>query len=103
MRVTTHRACLLYMEYMEHMEYISIDSPTKHALDLGIHPKFYYWVGWGWKQIANQYVWLENDLMEAARPVRNFPCPTLLIVVSEVAMWAITTHLAHKLGRGWPP
>lgn len=40
--------------------------------------EFYYWVGWGWKQIANQYVWLENDLMEAARPVNRAKRPWII-------------------------
>ena len=45
--------------------------------------EFYYFVGYGWEQIANQYEWLKSDLMEAAKPENQ-----------RVRPWIIT--MAHR-------
>lgn len=35
---------------------------------IGFSSEFYYYVEYGWTQIARQYEWLENDLKEANKP-----------------------------------
>src|SRR5207248_10935211 len=34
----------------------------------GFSTEFYFYVNYGWSQIATQYKWLENDLKEATKP-----------------------------------
>jgi hypothetical protein len=40
--------------------------------------EFYYFVNYGRKQIAEQYVWLKNDLMEATRPANRAKRPWII-------------------------
>lgn len=35
---------------------------------IGFSTEFYFYVQYGWAQIATQYQWLENDLKEATKP-----------------------------------
>jgi len=52
--------------------------------------EFYYFVGYGWEQIANQYVWLENDLMEAAKP-KNRAVRPWIITMAHRPMYCTNT------------
>lgn len=59
----------------ENMFY-SYDVGSAHVIVYS--SEFYYYVGYGWMQIANQYVWLENDLKEANRPENRAKRPWII-------------------------
>ncbi|KAK2173036.1 hypothetical protein NP493_909g00016 [Ridgeia piscesae] len=40
--------------------------------------EYYYYTNYGWKQIANQYKWVENDLKEANKPENRAKRPWII-------------------------
>ncbi|KAI3383886.1 hypothetical protein SNEBB_008838 [Seison nebaliae] len=51
--------------------FYSIDIGPIHLI--GFSTEFYFYVQYGWEQIARQYKWLENDLIEANKNRKNVP------------------------------
>merc|ERR1711990_1166929 len=58
--------------------YYSYDVGPAHVVSYST--EFYYWIGYGWKQIAYQYEWLQNDLMEAAKPENRAKRPWIITI-----------------------
>ena len=61
--------------------FYSFDVGPVHVI--GFSSEFYFFVEYGWAQIAAQYQWLENDLKEANKPENR-----------AVRPWIVT--MAHR-------
>ena len=69
-----------------------------YSFDLGpVHfisysTEFYYFVEYGWTQIAVQYDWLKNDLAEATKPENRAKRPWI-IVMGHRPMYCSSDHI----------
>lgn len=60
--------------------------------------EFYFYIEYGWNQIANQYKWLEQDLIEASKPENRLLRPWI-ITMGHRPMYCGVDHdddCAHK-------
>lgn len=56
--------------------FYSFDVGPVHFISFST--EYYFWVEYGWKQIANQFRWLEEDLTEANRPENRAKRPWII-------------------------
>lgn len=70
-------------------QFFSFNVGPAHIISY--NTEFYYYVEYGWKQIANQYKWLENDLKIANLPENRKQRPWL-IVMAHRPMYCTNYH-----------
>ncbi|XP_023231291.1 acid phosphatase type 7-like [Centruroides sculpturatus] len=56
--------------------FYSFDIGSAHIIALST--EFYFYLEYGWKQVINQYKWLENDLKEATKPENRAKRPWII-------------------------
>lgn len=56
--------------------FYSFDIGPAHIIALST--EFYYFVQYGWRQIVEQYLWLEKDLKEASKPENRAQRPWII-------------------------
>lgn len=58
--------------------FYSVNIGPAHIV--AVTTEFFYFTNYGWKQIADQYAWLEKDLAEAARPENLAKQPWIILM-----------------------
>ncbi|XP_076359677.1 acid phosphatase type 7 [Tachypleus tridentatus] len=56
--------------------FFSFDIGPAHVI--GFSTEFYYFTNYGWRQIVEQYQWLEKDLKEASKPENRAQRPWII-------------------------
>lgn len=85
--------------------YFSFDIGPAHII--AFSTEFYFFLQYGWKQVINQFKWLENDLKEANRPENRARRPWI-ITMGHRPMYCSTddgddcTHKESIIRKGFP-
>ena len=58
--------------------FYSFNIGPAHIISLST--EFYFFIEYGWTQIARQYEWLENDLKEATKPENRAKHPWIITI-----------------------
>jgi hypothetical protein len=85
--------------------FYSFDVGPVHVI--GFSSEFYFYINYGWSQMAQQYKWLENDLKEANKP-ENRALRPWIITMAHRPMYCSTddnddcTHKESIIRKGIP-
>lgn len=85
--------------------FYSFDIGPAHII--AFSTEFYFYLQYGWKQVINQYKWLENDLKEANKPENRAKRPWV-ITMGHRPMYCSSddgddcTHKESIIRKGFP-
>ncbi|KFM71094.1 Iron/zinc purple acid phosphatase-like protein, partial [Stegodyphus mimosarum] len=100
-----NRFSMLNKEGIMNNHYYSFDIGPAHII--GFSTEFYYFLQYGWTQMAYQYQWLENDLRKANLPENRAQRPWI-ITMGHRPMYCSTddgddcTHKESIIRKGIP-